>query len=375
MNAGRLRTIVWKEFVQMRRDRAALGMMLGIPVVQLLLFGYAIRMDVRNLPAAVWDESRTVQSRELVQKLEATGNFRVKREAHSYREATGLVDAGRVRAAFVIPPTYGRDLKRGRPTQVQVLVDASDPAASQSAVAAAMLVGQGENLEARERHVGAGAREGRLPVDLRVRPLYNPALRSSIFIVPGIIGLILSVVNMIVTAMAVVRERERGTLEQLIVTPLTRAEIMIGKIAPYVLVAYAQMTAVLVLGHFVFHVPVQGSVLLIYAVSLVFIVANLGVGLFISTVVKNQAQSMQASYFLVMPMVLLSGFMFPREAMPHVAREIGLLFPLTYFLQVLRGILLKGVGLRELWPQALVLSLYAALFFTFSVRRFQKKLE
>ncbi|MBI5710822.1 MAG: ABC transporter permease [Candidatus Eisenbacteria bacterium] len=375
MNAGRLRTIVWKEFVQMRRDRAALGMMLGIPVVQLLLFGYAIRMDVRNLPAAVWDESRTAQSRELVQKLEATGNFRLKREAHSYREAIGLVDAGSVRAAFVIPPAFGRDLKRGRPTQVQVLVDASDPTASQSAVSAAMLVGQGENLEALERHAGAVAFAGRLPVDLRVRPLYNPALKSSIFIVPGIIGLILSVVNMIVTAMAVVRERERGTLEQLIVTPLTRAEIMIGKIAPYVLVAYTQMTAVLVLGHFVFHVPVQGSVLLIYAVSLVFIVANLGLGLFISTVVKNQAQSMQASYFLVMPMVLLSGFMFPREAMPHVAREIGLLFPLTYFLQVLRGILLKGVGLRELWPQALVLSLYAALSFTFSVRRFQKKLE
>lgn len=373
MNRVRLRSIVWKEFIQMRRDRATLGMMLGVPVLQLMLFGYAIRMDVRNLNAAVYDESRSPASRELLQKLQATGNFRITRHAGSYAEALALIDAGRARAAFVIPPDYARDLKRGRPTTVQVLVDASDPTASQNAISAAMLVGQTQNVRLLERRAGASAPRAP-PIELRVRPLYNPALRSSTFIVPGIIGMILSITLLIITSMAIVRERERGTLEQLIVTPLTRSEIMIGKIAPYVIVGYVQVTAVLTLGHFVFGVPIEGSVALIYLVTLLFIVATLGQGLFISTLVQTQAQSMQAAYFFVLPNVLLSGFMFPREGMPPVARELGLLIPLTYFLEILRGIILKGVGLRELWPQTLTLVGFALLFFSFSVRRFQKKL-
>lgn len=373
MNLTRLRAIVWKEFIQMRRDPATLGMMLGVPVIQLMLFGYAIRMDVRNLSAAVYDASHTAQSRELAQRLQSTGNFRITRRAGSYEEAVRLVDAGRVRAAFVIPPDYARDLKRGRPTAVQVLVDATDPTASQNAIGAAMQVGQAQNLELLERRVGR-AIAGRMPLDMRVRPLYNPALKSAHFIVPGIIGMILSITLLIITSMAIVRERERGTLEQLIVTPLTRSEIMLGKIAPYVTVGYVQMTAVLTVGHFVFGVPIQGSILLIYAVTFLFIVATLGQGLFISTLVKTQAQSMQAAYFFVLPNVMLSGFMFPREGMPPVAREIGYAIPLTYFLQILRGIVLKGVGLAELWPQTLALVCFAALFFTFAVRRFQKRL-
>jgi len=370
----RLRSIIWKEFIQMRRDRATLGMMLGIPIIQLLVFGYAIRMDVRHLPMAVYDESRTQESRELIQKLAATDNFVVTRHVESYTEANRLIDRGTVRAAIVIPEDYARRLKRARPSSAQLLVDASDPNTSQNAIAAAQLVGQRKNIDVLTSLSRMPVDTDAPPVDVRVRPLYNPALKSSIFIVPGIIGMILSVTMMIITSMSVVREREQGTLEQLIVTPITRGEIMIGKIAPYVLVGYVQLTAVLTLGHFIFHVPIRGSLLVVYAVTFLFIVANLGLGLFISTLAKTQAQSMQASYFFFLPNVLLSGFMFPREGMPYVAREIGLLFPLTYYLQILRGVVLKGADLLDVLPQTLMLLLLAIVFFGFSVQRFQKRL-
>ncbi len=390
---SRLSSIVWKEFIQMKRDRLTFGMMLGVPVLQLLLFGYAIRMEVRNLATAVLDESRTQQSRALVQRFEATDNFVVSRHISRYEEALELIDRGTVRAAIVIPPNYARDLKRGRPTQVQVLIDAADPLASQSAVAAAQLVSQVTNLELVRRWgaaagasgagagltatgPGAGTDGGARPLfEARVRPLYNPALESSMFIVPGIIGIILSITMMIITSMALVRERERGTLEQLIVTPLTRTELMLGKVSPYVLVGYVQVTAVLFLGWLIFRVPIRGSLFQLYTVTFLFIVANLGVGLFISTLVKNQQQAMQMSYFFILPNILLSGFMFPREAMPHVAREIGLLFPLTFYLDILRGIVLKGVTVAELWPETLALAGFAVALFFFSVLRFRKRLE
>jgi ABC-2 type transport system permease protein len=375
MNLRRLRSIIMKEFIQMRRDRATLGLMLGVPIMQLTLFGFAIRQDVRNLPTVVYDASRTQESRELVQQFGATGNFLIRGEAHSYADALRRVDDGHARAAIVIPEEYARNIKRSRPAQVQVLVDASDPSASQSAIGAAMLVGQRGNLRLLSQRVGASVRPDRMPLDVRVRPLYNPALKSVIFIVPGIIGMILSNILIVVTAIAVVREREAGTLEQLIVTPLTRSEIMIGKIAPYIGVGLVQLTAVLLAGHIIFRVPIRGSILLIYLVSLLFIIASLGLGLFISTIAKRQAQAIQVSFFFLLPNVLLSGFMFPREAMPKLAAQIGLILPLTHFLQIMRGIVLKGVGLRELWPQTLALAGFSALFIAFSTLRFHKQLE
>jgi ABC-2 type transport system permease protein len=374
VNRERLRSIFWKEFVQMKRDRHTLGLLLGVPVMQLLLFGFAIRQEVRNLPTVVFDLSRSPQSRALVQQFEATDNFTIRGEVSSYELAVRAVDRGRARAAIVIPADYARNVKRGRPTQVQVLVDATDPTASQAAIGAALQVGLRASVEALAGRGGSRGAEAAL-VDLRVRPLYNPALASALFIVPGIIGMILSNILILTTAMAVVREREHGTLEQLIVTPLTRSEIMLGKIAPYALVGLVQISAVMLVGHLLFRVPLRGSMLFTYSASLVFIVANLGLGLFISTVARNQAQAMQTSFFFLLPNVLLSGFMFPREAMPEAARWIGLGLPLTYFLQVIRGILLKGVGLLELWPQTAALVLFAVLFFTFSTLRFHKQLE
>ena len=368
----RLRSIFWKEFIQMRRDRATLRLMLITPVMQLVLFSYAIRTDVRNLPTVVFDQSHSAQSRALVDRFVATGNFKVTYHAASYDEAVQRIDRGRERAAIVVPPTYARDLKRGRSTSVQVLVDATDPTASQSAIGAGQLVGQRENIA-----VLQARNAGRLvtPVDVRVRPLYNPALRNALFMVPGIIGALLSNMLIITTALGITREREAGTLEQLIVTPLNRTEIMLGKIGPYMLVGFIQLTLVLIVGTLLFDMPIRGSIPLIYLVSFVFIVANLGLGLFFSTVARTQAAAIQTSFFMLLPNILLSGFMFPREAMPVVAKWFGFLLPLTYFLQVLRGIILKGVGITDVWPQLLGLCVFAALFFFFSVQRFQKQLD
>jgi ABC-2 type transport system permease protein len=376
MNLQRLGAMVRKEFVQMRRDPTTLRLMLAVPVMQLLIFGFAVRTDVRNLPTVVFDQSRTQESRSFVASLVATDNFLVKREVHSYAEALEAVDAGRARAAVVFPPDYARSLKRGDTAPIQVLVDASDPTASQSAIAAAQLVGQRTNMKLVSLRAGtAGNPATRLPVDVRVRPLYNPALANAIFIVPGLIGMILSNTLIIITALTVVRERETGTLEQLIVTPLAKWEIMLGKIAPYVLVGYIQLTLVLVVGYFVFHVPVRGPLVALYGASLLFIVASLGLGLFVSTLGKNQAQVMQTAFLFLLPNILLSGFMWPREAMPAAARYAGMFLPLTHYLRLVRGIVLKGNGLTELWPQLLALAAFAFAFFMFSTWRFSKTLE
>ena len=375
MNWGRLRSIIWKEFIQMRRDRATLSMLVVIPIFQLTLFGYAIRQDVRDLPTVVFDASRTQESRELVQQFQATGNFLVRGYVNSYAEALRAVDVGRARAAVIIPESYGRDLKRTRSTQVQVLVDATDPTASQSAIGAAQMVGQRGNIAILQSRFPSASTDTRPMLDLRVRPLYNPALKSALFIVPGMIGMILSNLLIMMTAMAVVREREFGTLEQLIVTPLTRSEIMLGKIVPFTIVGMVQITTVLFLGSLIFHVPIRGNLLDVYAASFLFIVCSLGLGLFISTMARTQAQAMQMSFFLMLPNVLLAGFMFPREAMPTPARMVGVLLPLTHYLQIIRGVILKGIGMRELWRQSLALVGFAIVFFGFATTRFQKTLD
>lgn len=359
-----------KEFHQLRRDRFTVAMMVGIPAIQLILFGFAISTDVRNLPTAVYDESRTQESRELVQAILNTGNFRHHGDATSRDEVRRWIESGRVNAAIIIPPDYTRDLKRGRTATVQVLVDAADPMASQAAMSGAAMGTQQRALRV------ATARGGiTVPIEVQVRPLYNPTLRSATYIVPGIIGVLLSMTLIIVMSMAIVRERERGTLEQLVVTPISRTALMIGKVLPFVLVGYVQMSVILLLGRWVFDVPIRGSLVFLYLAALGFIGANLAIGLFLSTTVRTQTQAMQAGFLVLLPNLMLSGFMFPIEAMPKVAQWISAALPLTWFLEVLRGVLLKGVGLEVLWPQVLVLCGFALLFVALAVRRFQKTVE
>ena len=355
----------------MRRDRLTLGIMVGIPVIQLLMFGFAIQTDVRHIPTVVLDESRTPASRDIIQAFENTGSFRIVGHVDERRALDAAIARGDAQAGIVVPADYPRDLARGTTATVQVIVDASDPLSSTAALAAAAGVAQVRSLAI----LSAVAGRSQLPLEARVRPRYNPGLRSPNYIVPGLVGVILTITMVLVTAMAIVRERERGTLEQLIVTPITKTELMLGKIAPYIGVGMVQMTAVLVLGRFVFDVPLTGNVLLLYGIALVFVIASLSLGLFVSTVVRTQQQAMQASFFFVLPNILLSGFMFPRQAMPLVFQWLGALLPLTHFLKVLRGILLKGVGVTELWPEMLLLALFAVGLIALAVRRFQKTLD
>jgi ABC-2 type transport system permease protein len=360
-----------KEFIQMRRDRVTLGIMVGVPVIQLMLFGFAIQTDVRHIPTVVLDESRTPTSRDVIAAFENTGNFRIVGHVDGRAELDGWIARSEAQAGIVVPHDFPRDLARGTTATIQVIVDASDPLSSQAALAAAAGVAQVRNLAI----LSAAANRRDLPLETRVRPRYNPGLRSPNYIVPGLVGVILTITLVLVTAMAIVRERERGTLEQLIVTPITKTELMLGKIAPYVGVGFVQMTVVLLLGRFVFDVPLVGNVLLLYGVAFIFIVASLAFGLFVSTLVRTQQQAMQASFFFVLPNILLSGFMFPRQAMPAVFQWIGAMLPLTHFLKVLRGILLKGVGTAELWQEIGVLLLFATVLIALSVRRFQKTLD
>jgi ABC-2 type transport system permease protein len=353
--------MVKKEFIQMRRDRLTIAMMVGIPAIQLALFGYAIRTEVRHLPTLVLDESRTRESRALVDAVRNTGNFDIVGTATTRAEIERRVQKGEVSAAVVIPPDFARDMKRGRPAQAQMIIDAADPLSSSAAIGAASVAA-----------TAAGAQGRLVPIEMRVRPWYNPALKSSSYIVPGLVGLLLSLTLIMMTAMAIVRERERGTLEQLVVTPISKTSLMLGKIIPFALVGYVQMTVVLTLGKLLFGIPLRGSLLLLYGLSAAFIVANLGLGLFVSTIAQTQAQAMQMSFMFMLPNILLSGYMFPRDAMPEPAQWVGLLVPLTYYLKVLRGILLKGAGFEAVWPQAAFLALFATAAIALSVRRFSK---
>ncbi|HSU15921.1 ABC transporter permease [Longimicrobium sp.] len=366
----RLWPMLWKEFVQMRRDRLTLGIMVMIPAIQLVIFGFAIRTDVRHLPTVVLDESGTTESRRLVDVMRNTGNFDVVAYVQSRAEVKRMIDRGSARAAVVIPPDFQRGLKRGRGATAQVIVDAADPMASQSAMSGAMLAGQASAAEL------TGRRAAAIPLlDVRVRPWYNPALRSEVYIVPGLVGVLLSMTMILITSLAITRERERGTLEQLIVTPIGKTSMMLGKILPFVLVGYVQMTVILLLGWVLFGVPVRGNLPGLYAISLLFVLANLGLGLFVSTVARTQAQAMQLSFMLLMPNILLSGFMFPREAMPRAMQWISTALPLTHYLRVLRGILLKGVGVGDLWQEAAILAVMAIVILMLSVARFSKTIE
>lgn len=365
----RLWPMLWKEFVQMRRDRLTLGIMVMIPAIQLIIFGFAIRTDVRHLPTVVLDESNSAQSRELVDVMRNTGNFRVVAHVGSRQEVRDWVSRGRAHAAVIIPPDFARGLKRGRGATAQVIVDAADPLASQSAMSGALLAGQAAGPRL------AGRREPAPLLDVRVRPWYNPGLRSEVYIVPGLIGVLLSLTMILITSLAITRERERGTLEQLIVTPIGKLSMMLGKILPFVLVGYVQMTVVLLLGWVVFGVPVRGSLVQLYAVTLLFVLGSLGLGLFVSTVARTQAQAMQMSFMLLMPNILLSGFMFPVEAMPRPMQWMSVVLPLTHYLKVLRGILLRDTGVAHLLPEVGLLALMAVVILMLSVARFSKTIE
>ena len=365
---SRVWPMLWKEFIQMRRDRLTLALIIGMPALQLLLFGYAVQTDVRHQPTVVLDESRTSESRALISTIANSGTFDVVGHVRSRDEVRFKIEDGTAKAALIIPPGFMADIKRGRTAEAQMIVNAADPQSAAAALAGAQLAAAARSVEL------AGTRRV-VPLDLRVRPWYNPAQRSAMFIVPGVIGVLLTLTMTLITSTAIVRERERGTLEQLIVTPIDKTSLMLGKTIPFIVVGYAQMTVALFFGRVIFDIPLRGSLVLLYVVALVFILASLGVGLLISTVARTQAQAMQLSFFFMLPNILLSGYVFPREAMPEPAQWVGLALPLTYFLKVLRRILLMGVGTEHIWREWVTLFGIANVLLFVSIRRFSKTIE
>ena len=372
----RLFGMIWKEFVQLRRDPMALTLALFIPVVLLFIFGYAINTDVKHLPTVVFDQSRDVEAQKLLEAFANSQYFDLRYPVGSHAEVRRLIDTGRAKVGLVIPPDYAVRLRgRGR-AAVQVIVDASDPQVAVSAVNAATALGLSRSIEILSQAAGsAGAPGDRVGLDVRIRAWYNPDQESALFIVPGLIGALLMQTTITIMAVAVVRERERGTLEALIVSPLRRWEIMLGKIIPNLLVAYGQMTLALLIAHYIFDVPLRGSVVLLYAVSALFMLGTLGIGISVSTLSRTVPQAMQFGFLTILPSIYLSGLLFPLEGMPEPAQYLARLLPITYFLRIIRGIVLKGTGLAELWPDIWPLLAFGLVIFTLSVLRFRKSLD
>jgi ABC-2 type transport system permease protein len=367
-----------KEFTQIRRDPPSLIIVFIMPVFMLLLFGYAVNTDVDHIPLAVCDQDQSQASRLLTQNLINTGYFDLAYQVKNNEELKALLDSGKIRAGLVIPAGYARDLRRRETATAQLLVDGTDPLVARTAFSAAEIVGQVNSQELRLTALG---REGltidlRGPaIDLRTRVWYNPGLESLKFNIPGLIGLIMQNVTMMLTAFALVRERERGTLEQLMVTPVKGSELMIGKLIPYVIIAFVDMGLALSIGTLWFKVPVAGSIFLLLGLTLLFLVFALGLGMFFSTIARTQLQVMQMTMLFILPSVLLSGFIFPRASMPLPIQYLGNIIPLTYFLDILRGIMLKGIGINYLWGDIIPLLGFGLGIIALASWRFRKRIE
>lgn len=360
----RILAIVRKEVRQLRRDRLTFGMIVGIPVIQLLMFGYAINMDVRHLDAAVADLSGSSASRQLVMDMSQTQIIHVIRQVSSADELEHMMRQGEISVGIYIPPDFDRRLHQVNRSAMQLLLDGSDTVVQGAAAQLARVVQQSRTSPYNDR-----------PPVMELRTFYNPERRSPVNTVPGLIGVILTMTMILFTAVAIVRERERGNLELLITTPVKTSELMLAKITPYVFIGLIQVSLVLLLGHLLFQVPMAGSLLDTYLITLVFIVANLALGLLISTLVSTQFQAMQLSFFILLPSILLSGFMFPFAGMPGPAQIIAEGLPLTHFIRLIRGVMLRGADLQELSSELLVLGGFIAVFMTLAILRFRKRLD
>ncbi len=370
----RLWAIVLKEFVQMRRDRITFAMMVAIPVMQLVLFGFAINTDPKRLPTVVFDASHSAFSRSFVASLENSGYFDVITPPATVDEAREAMAIGDIQFIVAIPPDFSRQLVRGEKPVVLLEADASDPSATGNAIFALANLSQ---TALQHDLKGPLARLGETspPFEIRVHRNYNPEGITQYNIVPGLMGTILTMTMIMMTGMAMTRELERGTMENLLAFPVHPLEVMIGKILPYIMVGYIQVAVILVAAHFLFSVPIAGSLSLLLACVLIFLAANLTVGMMFSTLAKNQLQAMQMTFFFFLPSMLLSGFMFPFRGMPRWAQIIGEGLPLTHFLRIVRGIMLKGNGWAETWPNVWPLLVFMVAVMAIGFKRYRKTLD
>lgn len=375
---GRTWIIAWKECVHILRDPRTLAVVLVLPVLMLILYGYAINLDVKHVKLGVLDRDRSQASRDLVGAYSHGERFDVAAYLDDERAATEALNRGLVRAVLVIPPRYSADLAEGRRAKVQLLVDGSDSTAATTAIGYAEAIALAHSaritLEALAE-MGSAGRISYPPVEARMRFWYNPELRSTNYIVPGLIAVILMMLSGLLTSMTVVREREQGTIEQLIVSPVRPHELMLGKLLPYVVIAFADVVAVIAAGRLLFHVPLVGSPVMVLGMSAIFLTAALGIGLFISTVSDSQQTAMTAAVMVTMlPSILLSGFLFPISAMPRVVQLLTNLVPARHFLVIARGVFLKGSGMDLLWRPAVVLAAFGVVMLALSALKFRKRL-
>jgi ABC-2 type transport system permease protein len=377
MRNPRLRSLIRKEFIQIVRDPRTLYITFAIPVVQLFLLGYTATTDVRNVPLAVFDQDRSPQARQLLDAYRAADYFRLAYDVASQGELQQLIEGGQARAGLVIPPDYAENLLAGRPAVVAFVLDGSDPNVASTSLAAAELIGQAFATKLAVERLGGAGVQARLDpmVQVRARVWYNPDLVSAYFMVPALIGMILQLMTSMLTATSIVRERERGTIEQLIVTPIRSGELVLGKILPYVLLAFFDMLEILVVGTVWFDVPIRGGLGLLLLLSGLFLISSLGMGLFISTVARTQQEAMMLTYFTLLPTIFLSGFFFPLAAMPPLLQVVSYLIPLRYYLVIIRSVLLKGVGLGSLVPEVAALTLMALAWMGIAALRFRKSLD
>jgi ABC-2 type transport system permease protein len=374
---SRLRSLIRKEFIQIRRDRRTLILVLIIPIMQLFLLGYAATNDVRNVPLAVYDQDRGPEARALLDAYRAADYFTISYEAGSDTELRDLLDSGKARAGMIIPYGYSDDIQGGQTARVVFVLDGSDPTVASTALSAAQLIGQAHSTQILESRLLRRGQASAIqpPMEVSTSVWYNPDLVSAYFMIPGVIGMILFALTSILTASAIVRERERGTIEQLIVTPIRPWELVLGKLLPYVLLAFLNAFEVLALGHYWFGVPVLGSLWLIAAASFLFLLSSLGIGLLASTVANTQQEAMLTVWMLMLPSIFLAGFFFPLEAMPKVLQWISYIFPLRYYLVIIRAQMLKGVGISAYQTDLIALAVFGVAIMAMAALRFRKRLD
>ena len=359
--------IIYKEFIQVLRDPATLFITIFIPVLQLTIFGYAIDTEVRDVRTAILDQDRSAASRDFIARFEATGLYFVVAEVASPDELNAEIVAGRAKVGLHIPSGYERRINSRETAQIQVLIDGSNNTIAGQTLSTVQSLGLAISAEV----IGLSP-EGGLPLDIRPRLLFNPSLKSSNFFVPGLIGILLFLITMLLTAFAIVREREVGTLEQLMVTPVSKLALMLGKVLPYLGLGMLQMLIVLFAAQVIFGVRITGNLYLLIGLALIFVFSSLGLGLIISTVAKSQLQAMLMSFMIMLPSVLISGFIFPRESMPRIIYYISAVLPVTYFVEILRGVILRGAGLEALWDEALTLLCMGVALISIAILRFRK---
>ena len=373
---SRLFSIIRKEFIQIFRDVRTLAMILVIPIMQLFLLGYSATNDVRNIPLAVLDRSRSPESRALLDAYRAADYFKIAFNVESESEIEELISRGEARAAVIIPPDYAQRVSDGN-AQVAFILDGSDPTSASTALSAAQLISQMHSTEILTERFSRSGSTIRVqpPVEVRTTVWYNPDMVSAHFMIPGVIGMILYAIAAILTASSVVRERERGTIEQLIVTPIRSWELIVGKLMPYVILGFFNTIEVLAVGHWWFGMPIRGDLGLILILSIVFLTTGLGIGLFASTIANTQQEAMLTVWMTLLPSIFLSGFFFPLEAMPVVLRWLSYLMPLRYYLVIIRSLLLKGVGLDMIQFDVIAMTLFAIGIMAAAALRFRKRLD